>query len=92
MCLPENEYKRDNPNRLMYTQFCERYKEFKKTNQISLHIEHNAGKVSGYSGLVDVSGICTCGFRPAKKHIPKPLKTGFIVYLILGMCPLGLRD
>lgn len=38
------EYKRDNPNGLMYTQFCERYKEFKKTNQISLHIEHKAGE------------------------------------------------
>lgn len=38
------EYKSDNPNGLMYTQFCERYKRFKKTNQISLRIEHKAGE------------------------------------------------
>lgn len=38
------EYKRDNPNGLMYTQFCERYRNFKKTNQISMHIEHKAGE------------------------------------------------
>jgi len=38
------EYKRDNPDGLMYTQFCERYRSFKKTNQISLHIEHKAGE------------------------------------------------
>lgn len=38
------EYKRDNPDGLMYTQFCERYRNFKKTNQISMHIEHKAGE------------------------------------------------
>lgn len=38
------EYKRDNPDGLMYTQFCERYRGFKKTNQISLRIEHKAGE------------------------------------------------
>jgi len=38
------EYKRDNPDGLMYTQYCERYKAFKKSNQISLHIEHKAGE------------------------------------------------
>ncbi|HWQ30625.1 MAG TPA: IS21 family transposase [Negativicutes bacterium] len=38
------EYKRDNPDGLMYTQFCERYRDFKKTNQISMHIEHKAGE------------------------------------------------
>ena len=38
------EYKRDNPDGLMYTQFCERYRSFKKSNQISLHIEHKAGE------------------------------------------------
>lgn len=38
------EYKRDNPGGLMYTQFCERYRTFKKANQISMHIEHKAGE------------------------------------------------
>lgn len=38
------EYKRDNLDGLMYTQFCERYRNFKKTNQISMHIEHKAGE------------------------------------------------
>jgi transposase len=38
------EYKRDNPDGLMYTQFCERYRNFKKTNQITMHIEHKAGE------------------------------------------------
>ena len=38
------EYKGDNPDGLMYTQFCERYRSFKKSNQISLHIEHKAGE------------------------------------------------
>ncbi|MBK5653844.1 MAG: IS21 family transposase, partial [Rhizobium sp.] len=38
------EFKRDNPDVLMYTQFCERYRCFKKTNQISMHIEHKAGE------------------------------------------------
>ena len=38
------EYKRDNPGGLMYTQFCERYRNFKRTNQITMHIEHKAGE------------------------------------------------
>ena len=38
------EYKRDNPGGLMYTQFCERYRNFKKANHISMHIEHKAGE------------------------------------------------
>ncbi len=38
------EYKRDNPDGLMYTQFCERYRSFKKANRISMHIEHKAGE------------------------------------------------
>lgn len=38
------EYKRNNLDGLMYTQYCERYKAFKKSNQMSLHIEHKAGE------------------------------------------------
>jgi len=55
------EYKRDNPNGLMYTQFCERYKEFKKTNQISLHIEHKAGEEM----QVDWAGSTIPYFEPS---------------------------
>jgi transposase len=38
------EYKEKNPDGIMYTQFCERYRNFKKDNQISMHIEHKAGE------------------------------------------------
>ena len=38
------EYKRNHPDGIMYTQFCERYRRFKKANQISMHIEHKAGE------------------------------------------------
>lgn len=38
------EYKREHKDGLMYTQFCERYRKFKKANQLSMHIEHKAGE------------------------------------------------
>lgn len=38
------EYKEKHPNGIMYTQFCERYRQFKKNNQITMHIEHKAGE------------------------------------------------
>ena len=38
------EYKRDRPDGLMYSQFCDRYRAFKKSNQITMHIEHKAGE------------------------------------------------
>ena len=38
------EYKEKNQNGLMYTQFCERYKDFKKNNKLSMHKEHKAGE------------------------------------------------
>ena len=34
------EYKEKHPDGVMYTQFCERYRRFKKNNAITLHIEH----------------------------------------------------
>ncbi len=58
------EYKRDNPNGLMYTQFCERYKEFKKTNKISLHIEHKAGEEM----QVDWAGSTVAYFEPSMRE------------------------
>ncbi len=38
------EYKRDNPEGLMYSQFCDHYRSFKKSNQITMNIEHKAGE------------------------------------------------
>lgn len=38
------EYKAQNPTGLMYTQYCERYRRFKKNNKISMHKEHKAGE------------------------------------------------
>jgi len=38
------EYKEEHPDGVMYTQFCERYKSFKKSNKISMHKEHKAGE------------------------------------------------
>lgn len=38
------EYKEQHPDGLMYSQFCDHYREFKKANQITMHIEHKAGE------------------------------------------------
>lgn len=38
------EYKEQYPNGIMYTQFCERYRNFKVNNKISMHKEHKAGE------------------------------------------------
>lgn len=38
------EYKEKHPDGIMYTQFCDRYRKFKKDNQITMHKEHKAGE------------------------------------------------
>jgi transposase len=38
------EYKEKHPDGIMYTQFCDRYRNFKKDNQITMHKEHKAGE------------------------------------------------
>lgn len=38
------EYKEQHPDGIMYTQFCDRYRNFKKNNQITMHKEHKAGE------------------------------------------------
>ncbi len=38
------EYKEAHPHGIMYTQFCERYRNFKKNNKLEMHIEHKAGE------------------------------------------------
>ena len=38
------EYKEKHPDGIMYTQYCERYRKFKKINQLTMHIEHKAGE------------------------------------------------
>jgi transposase len=37
-------YKRDNPNGLQYTQFCQHYKQWRQTQQTTMHLEHKAGE------------------------------------------------
>jgi transposase len=39
-----DEYKQQNPDGLMYTQFCNRYRQFKQANKLTMHIEHKAGE------------------------------------------------
>ena len=38
------EYKAKHPDGLMYSQFCDRYRTFKKVNKVDMHIEHTAGE------------------------------------------------
>lgn len=38
------EYKAKYPDGIMYTQFCEHYRNFKKVNAITMHKEHKAGE------------------------------------------------
>jgi transposase len=38
------EYKESHPDGIMYTQFCQRYRDFKKQNRLTMHIEHKAGE------------------------------------------------
>lgn len=38
------EYKEKHPEGIMYTQFCERYRSFKKDNKLTLHKEHKGGE------------------------------------------------
>jgi transposase len=38
------EYKEQYPEGLMYAQFCGRYRQFKKANKLTMHIEHKAGE------------------------------------------------
>jgi transposase len=38
------EYKERHPQGLMYSQFCSHYRDFKKANRLTMHIEHKAGE------------------------------------------------
>lgn len=38
------EYKEKHPGGIMYTQFCDRYRKFKRQNNLSMHKEHKAGE------------------------------------------------
>lgn len=38
------EYKEACPDGMMYTQFCGRYRQFKKKNKLTMHIDHKAGE------------------------------------------------
>ena len=37
-------YKSDNPNGFQYTQSCQRYKQWRATQQTTMHLEHKAGE------------------------------------------------
>ena len=47
------EYKAGNPDGIMYTQFCERYRVYRKQNKIYMRREHKAGE----HGEVDWAGL-----------------------------------
>jgi transposase len=47
------EYKSENPDGLMYTQFCERYREFRKQNNVYMHKVYKAGE----RVMVDWAGL-----------------------------------
>ena len=44
MTMLHEEYLKENPNGLKYTQFCERYRDYLKTRKISMHVERKAGE------------------------------------------------
>lgn len=70
------EYKRNHPDGIMYTQFCERYRKFRKTNQLTMHIEHKAGEEM----QVDWAGTAMSYVEPATGEI-KP------AYLFVSVLP-----
>ncbi len=61
------EYKEQHPDGIMYTQFCDRYRKFKKLNNISLRKEHEAGE----EVEVDWAGSTMAYMDPAtrKEHV-----------------------
>ena len=62
------EYKRDHPEGIMYTQFCERYRNFKVNNKISMHKEHKAGEeveVDWAGDTMSFMDTCTGELKPA---------------------------
>ena len=44
MMILHEEYLKENPNGLKYTQFCERYRDYIKTRKISMHVERKSGE------------------------------------------------
>lgn len=44
LMLVWEEYKEKHSDGIMYTQFCDRYRKFKKQNNLSMHKEHKAGE------------------------------------------------
>lgn len=69
------EYKSKNPDGLMYTQYCQRYRDFKKSNQITMHKEHKAGE----DMEVDWAGKTLT----YKDPITKTIKKAFIFVSVL---------
>ncbi|SEB73978.1 IS21 family transposase [Paenibacillus sp. GP183] len=70
------EYKKKNPAGIMYSQFCERYRNFKKHNKISMHKEHKAGE----EVEVDWAGDTMSYVEPGTGEIKK-------AYLFVAVLP-----
>jgi transposase len=69
------EYKEQHPEGIMYTQFCERYRNFKKKNKLTMHIEHTAGE----EVQVDWAGTTMSYIVPATGET----KTAYIFVAVL---------
>jgi len=69
------EYKRDNPDGYMYTQFCDRYRDFRKQNEVYMRKIYKGGEraMVDWAGLT-MSYVDECG----EVHI---------VYLFVGTLP-----
>ncbi|SEC10915.1 IS21 family transposase [Paenibacillus sp. GP183] len=70
------EYKQKHPTGIMYSQFCDRYRNFKKYNKISMHKEHKAGE----EVEVDWAGDTMSYVEPGTGEIKK-------VYLFVAVLP-----
>jgi transposase len=69
------EYKEKSPDGVMYTQFCDRYRNFKQINKVSMHKEHKGGE----EVEVDWAGT-TMGFTD---RITGELKKAYIFVAVL---------
>lgn len=69
------EYKAEHPDGVMYSQFCQRYRDFKKENKIEMHKEHKAGEEME----VDWAGSTV----PYEAPITKSTRTAFVFVSVL---------
>lgn len=70
------EYKENNPQGLMYSQFCEHYRQWRKQREVSMHIEHRAGEKM----FVDWAGATVQIIDPETGEIEK----AYLFLAVLG--------